>query len=177
MLFPHLSTDTAELRAIEAHGASGLRELLRTAGVTELPCLDLFAATLAGASEESVAAQFLVGAPPDGATAGAVSLFDLDLNSGHVRAGVCVDQRSGAETDATLLAVNYAFASWSVRKVYFWSSEEKIKGFTDADGAIVHEATLPEFLYAPEGLLNAHIFAVYRKDWLEFGVKSLGIRF
>ena len=123
-------------------------------------------------SMQEIAAQFFVRGGEERALLGYLSLHEFNPNSGYVKCAVTVDRNAPEEvhTAVVALAVNYAFAMWSIRKLYFWTPESEVRGLAATGAFPVREGTLPEHLL-DEGVLRAvHVFALYRAQWEETGV-------
>ena len=171
MLFPYVQTKRTTIRPTHAPDAVAVYDTLRSAGVGSLPSLEAFTRR----HGENIAAQFLV--EQRGEIAGISSLHHLDQNSRHVRLDLLLDPdraRHGVGVEATLLATNYAFAMWNLRKVYFWADTATPVGFNPHQPLVKLEATLPQHIdNGGDGLSDAYVFALYRDQWDEHGYPML----
>ncbi|WP_188193695.1 GNAT family protein [Nonomuraea sp. SYSU D8015] len=165
MIFPHLDVGRTALRCVDpldSKGAHGFLTEHGSGGGLSHEVLSVLWAVDLG----EVAAQFQVEARDTGRVAGLSVLQRLDLNGGHVQAGVFVDPADEeVRSAASALTVNYAFANWSVRKVYVWTVEEDLAELREASEIVRREATLREFVHDGGLLRDLTIFAVYREDW------------
>lgn len=117
---------------------------------------------------QAIVAQFALRSAD--APIGTATLFHLELNAGHVQLGV-VALPGPWRALATLLATNYAFANWRVRKVYVWSHEDSVEGLSGHSELARREASLTGFVHTGAEPVDAHVFAVYRDAWDEYGTK------
>ncbi|MBP2473513.1 hypothetical protein JOF53_002385 [Crossiella equi] len=147
-----------------------LHARLARTGVAGLPAPEVFEL----AHGRAVAAQFLVRQGHE--VAGVSTLCARDANAGHVRAEVLLDParaRDGVAMEAVLLTVNYAFAMWQVRKVYFHSPEDMPLDFGVNSVMVRKEGVLPAHLLVDGEPADLHVFALHRAEWEEFGVPLL----
>ncbi|MFB9968294.1 GNAT family N-acetyltransferase [Sinosporangium siamense] len=171
MLFPHVKTGRTLLRPADPPDGVTVYELLQKAGLENLSSAELFAMM----HLSDISAKFMVERRENGRTVGFASLHHLDQAGGHVQASVVTDESAasdGTAEEATMLVVNYAFAMWNIRKVYFWTADT---GF-EARSAFLkpaHEATLSEHLYDRGQLRDLYISAVYREQWVPEGPRTL----
>ncbi|MFI7443480.1 N-acetyltransferase [Nonomuraea indica] len=170
MIFPYLDAGTTALRPIDPLDGAAVHRFLSGHGLADAVSRDVLTELWASSPGE-VVAQFEVVPRDGGPPAGLSGLQRLDLNGGHVQAGVFVDPAAGAETGAAAaaLTVNYAFSSWSVRKVYVWTVEQAVGELSEVSGIVRREATLREFVYDGGELRDLNIFAVYREAWQSAG--------
>ncbi|MFD3688542.1 GNAT family N-acetyltransferase [Nocardiopsis sp. NPDC058631] len=112
-------------------------------------------------------ANFSIKSNGDDSSAGFSMLLDLDQDAGHVHTAVYIDPaaaRRGIGADATLLTVNYAFAMWNIRKVYFETTEASSGDF----GAMLDkspEATLKDYIFFRGNLWDLKVCALTRDEW------------
>jgi RimJ/RimL family protein N-acetyltransferase len=168
MLFPYVQTKRTALRPAHSGDGPTVYETLQKAGVTTLPERAAFDREHAG----NLAAQFFV--EQRGQVVGLTSLRDLDQTGQHVRAEILTDTgrgRMGVGAEVTLMTLNYAFAMWNVRKVYFWTTDAG--SLTGPPQLVRKEATLPSHAVRDGELSDVHVFAIYREDWQEHGAKLL----
>lgn len=121
---------------------------------------------------QDASAQFFVRGAEDRSVLGYTSLHQLSPHSGYVRCSLSVTREAPEQvhTAAVALTVNFAFAMWNVRKIYFWTPESEVRGLTATGATPELEGTLPEHLL-DEGTLRAvHVFALYRRQWEAAGV-------
>ncbi|MFG3440062.1 N-acetyltransferase [Nonomuraea sp. NPDC047897] len=170
MIFPHLDVGTTTLRPIDPLDGAGVHRFLDRHGLAGAVSRDVLTELWASSPGE-VAAQFEVAPRDGGPPAGLSGLHRLDLNGGHVQAGVFVDPAAGAETGAAAaaLTVNYAFSGWSVRKVYLWTVEQAVGELSGVSEIVRREATLRQFVHDRGELRDLNIFAVYREAWQSIG--------
>lgn len=185
MIFPYLDAGTTALRHIDPLDGAAAHRFLAGHGLADVVSREVLTELWASSPGE-VAAQFEVVPRDGGPPAGLSGLQRLDLNGGHVQAGVFVDPAAGTETGtetgagtgaetgaaaaaAAALTVNYAFSSWSVRKVYLWTVEQAVGELSEVSGIVRREATLREFVYDGGELRDLNIFAVYREAWQSAG--------
>ncbi|MGP3912333.1 GNAT family N-acetyltransferase [Nonomuraea sp. 10N515B] len=170
MLFPHVETKRTALRPAHSSDGPTVYETLQKAGIATLPERAAFEREHAG----NLAAQFFV--EQRGQVVGLTSLRDLDQAGRHIRAEILTDAgrgRMGLGAEVTLMTVNYAFAMWNVRKVYFWTTDAEARNFTGPPQLVRKEATLPGHAVENGELTDVHVFAIYREDWEEYGTKLL----
>lgn len=172
MLFPHTKTRRTLLRHANPPEGVTAHDLLLKAGLNDLPSAEVFAALYA----KEVSAQFTVERQDTDQVVGYVSFHHLDLSGRHVRASFLTDPATagnGVGAEVILLTINYAFAMWNVRKIYFWTVEPDFKILHTSYDSDHKEATLPEHLYDRGELRDVHIYAVYREYWEEHGADLL----
>lgn len=164
MLFPYTETRRTLLRpATSADGREDYRIELRL-GFNALPTLDEFMSAYA----QHFAAHFAIHCHEEDEVLGFSSLFNLDP-AGHIEAGLYTDPARAARgigAEAALLTVNYAFAMWNIRKVFFraTSASTASLGGTMA-GMARQEAVFPEHIFFQGQLWDVSYFAVYRQQW------------
>ena len=100
---------------------------------------------------------------------GLVGCYDLDLENGNVWLGVVPDARR-AEPElvlhGTLLATQYAFATWNLRKVYFKVAEGTALAPMDVVLRLAGvEGRLRQHLYHRGRFLDVAILAVSHPAW------------
>lgn len=167
IVFPHIVTRAVRLASTAERSGEAVHDELSRHGLGGLPSRDVFA-SLWPKEFEGVAAQFLAEEPGSGRVGGYVSLHSLNPLGRYVKCSVAADPEvlgSEGVAHAHALAVNYAFAMWNIRKVYFWVVDSGLPALR-ASGVEVHrEGTLPEYVLDGERLRSARIFAVYREAW------------
>ncbi|MEU4806641.1 GNAT family protein [Actinosynnema sp. NPDC023587] len=173
MLFPYVESKRIVLRPATGADGAEVYDVLFRAGAPGLPALDVFLDRF----ERGVQAQFLVYRRDSDDLVGHAALSDLAV-AGHVRAAVfaAADPGEGIAADAAALLVNFAFAMWRIRKVYFESHLADLAefGFTGDRAAVVRtEAVLPEHLWFRGRLWDQYVHAVYREHWDVDGVELL----
>lgn len=172
MLFPHTKTRRTVLRHANPPEGVTAHDLLLKAGLTDLPSAEVFAALYT----KEVSAQFTVERQDTEQVVGYVSFHHLDLSGRHVRASFLTDPATagnGVGAEVILMTINYAFAMWNVRKIYFWTVEPDFQILHTPFDSNHKEATLPEHLYDRGALRDVHIHAVYREYWEEHGADLL----
>lgn len=167
IIFPHVSTPLVELVPTRVRFGDAVLDELAERGLTGLPSRDVFT-SLWPKEYERVAAQFLIRLGEGGGVVGYASLHSLGLNSRHVDCSVAADpSRTG---DAVLahayaLAINYAFAMWSVRKINFWTVERSLPALCTVSSNVVREGLLTEYVLDEGRLRDVSVFAVFRDGW------------
>ncbi|WP_218952244.1 GNAT family N-acetyltransferase [Amycolatopsis anabasis] len=173
MLFPHVESKRVLLRPATAEDGPKVYEILFQSGRSTLPTLEVFLQNFS----RGVAAQFLVQRRDSDHVVGFSSLSEL-TPAGHVQAAVHTDaeQSEGISADAAALTVNFAFAMWRIRKVYFQTHEADLTGlgFTgEYASAVRQEAVLPDHLYFQGKLWDMYVHAIYREEWDVQGTELL----
>lgn len=175
VILPHTLVPGTSLEVARARTGREIHRELAGLGVAGLPSGEAFASTALwpNGHRSHVSAQFFVRDTGADAPVGYVSLHELSPHSGYVKCSVAVDASAaeGVRAAATLLPVNYAFAMWNIRKVYFWTPEPGVPGLGAAGADATREGTLPEHLLQGGELRAVHIFALYRRQWEESGVE------
>lgn len=185
MIFPYTAAAGWELSPVPERTGPQIHAELSGLGLRDLPDADVFAAgalwpngpylEVPGrftSERPAPSAHFAVRDTAESRTAGHVALHELSPQGGHVKCSVAVDGAVGGDTAleaAAVLAVNYAFATWRLRKVYLWSLDRTPPGLDRAGVPYTEEAALPEHVKAGGLLHTAHVFAVYRDDWDRVG--------
>jgi RimJ/RimL family protein N-acetyltransferase len=174
LLFPYVETRRVRLRAALASDGTDNYEFFLRNGMNNLPNLDMFLAAYSrdlashSAYSRDLAAHFVIQQRRDNMDVGFGGLFELSP-AGHVEVGLYTDLNKadiGIGAEATLLFINYAFATWRVRKVYMRTTEASLRFFGGTLASISrHEAVLPEHQYFRGMLWDVYIYAVYRPDW------------
>ncbi|WP_062346031.1 GNAT family N-acetyltransferase [Herbidospora yilanensis] len=169
MLFPHTESGQIELRPAGAKDAARVYEILFRLGHGGLPLLDRYADSFG----QGLSACFLVHRKDTGEVAGFSTLSEPSV-AGHVTAEVHLGgQPDEIRRDAAVLTVNFAFAMWRIKKVYFHAIDPSPAGigFAGPDAAVVEaEAVLPRHTYFHGRTWDVHVFAVYRERWDDHGV-------
>lgn len=110
---------------------------------------------------------------PNGTRAGYVVAYGSDSTSGHVYIGTIMDRpyvATGMGVQATLLFLEYLFATWPFHKVYFEVPEYNLDWISKSvRGFLQQEGVLREHLWYGDRRWNVGIYAVYRSDWYEHG--------
>lgn len=179
-LFPHVETRRMRLRPASAAEGTENYEIFLRNGMNNLPNLDMW---LAAYSRDfaahsiylrDLAAHFIIQQLRDNADVGFAGLAELSP-AGHCELGLYTDLRKadiGIGAEATLLLLNYAFATWRVRKVYMRTTDAAI-GFFGGTLATMcrREAVLKEHQYFRGRLWDIYLYAVHRTDWDERGAQ------
>jgi RimJ/RimL family protein N-acetyltransferase len=173
VLYPYVESKRILLRPATAQDGPKVYEILFRAGRSALPTLDVFMQSFA----KGAAAQFLVERRDTGDIVGYTSLTDLSV-AGHVRLDVHADAETleGIVSDAAALTINFAFAMWRIRKLYFHTHETGLSGLGfdgDYAAAVREEAVFPDHLYFQGKLWDMHVFAIYRDKWDVHGTEFL----
>jgi RimJ/RimL family protein N-acetyltransferase len=173
VLYPYVESKRILLRPATAQDGPQIYEILFRAGRSALPTLDVFMQNFA----KGVAAQFLVERRDTGEIIGHTSLSDLSV-AGHVRLDVHTDAEAveGIVADAAALTINFAFAMWRIRKLYFHTHETSLSGLGfegEYASAAREEAVFPNHLYFQGKLWDMHVFAIYRDQWDVHGTEYL----
>ena len=164
-IFPHIETPRIQLRpASAAADGPAFYRLLLQLGINTLPTQEDFVSAYC----RDFAAYFAIRRREEGDEIGFCALFQLDP-AGHVEVGVYTDpSRNGSSlgAEAALLTINYAFAMWNIRKIYYRASGASLPSI----GGIVidlarKEGLLPGHQYFRGQLWDMHIFAIYREQW------------
>jgi len=148
-----------------------LYDLLLDLGLNTLPTLDQWMD--GGIASQNANAQFVVHRVADDAIIGFSALYELDANAGHIKVGVytCAGASGlGIGAEACILTLNYAFAMWNVRKVYFHTTDASLPSLGRTLGKIAHrEAVLLDHQFFRGRLWDTHIYAIHRSDWESIG--------
>jgi len=173
-LFPHVETQRVKLRAATASDGTDNYELFLRNGMNNLPNLDMFLAAYSrdlashSAYSRDLAAHFVIRQRRNDTDVGFGGLFELSP-AGHVEVGLYTEPAKadvGIGAEATLLFINYAFATWRVRKVYARTTDAALRLFGGTLASIARrEAVLPEHQYFRGLLWDVYIYAFYRADW------------
>lgn len=174
LLFPYVETRRVRLRAASASDGTDTYELFLRNGMNNLPNMDMFLAAYSrefaahSAYARDLAAHFAIQQRRNEVDVGFGNLFELSP-AGHIEVGLYTDLTKadvGIGAEATLLLINYAFATWRVRKVYARTTDAALRFFGGTLGSIARrEAVLPEHQYFRGLLWDIYIYAIYRADW------------
>lgn len=169
MLFPHTESRKIELRPAGVKDAARVYEILFRLGHGGLPLLDRFTESFG----RGLSASFLVHRKDSGDVVGFTTLSEPSV-AGHLTAEVHLGgQPDEVRRDAAALTVNFAFAMWRTRKVYFHATDPSPEsvGFSGPYAAVVDaEAVLPKHTYFHGRVWDVHVLAIYRERWDEHGV-------
>jgi RimJ/RimL family protein N-acetyltransferase len=172
VLFPYTESKRITLRPATVDDGKLIYEVLFRLGRSTLPTVDAF---LNGFGK-GVGAYFLIYSRDTGEMVGFTEVVDLSP-AGHVRVAVHVaaGQDSAVTTDATALTVNFAFANWRIRKVYFRASESDpaALGLPARDGLIRTEGVFPDHLFFQGRLWDMHVYSIAREQWDTHGTDLL----
>lgn len=173
LIRPILSSRRAILRPADANDGAILYQLLLEHGLTTLPSFTEWITH--GLAFQGAAAQFVVRRRSDEKLVGYTSLHKLNLAAGHVETGVYATDEIdevGIGAEAIWLTINYAFAMWPVRKVYFHTTEASRRKHWGGKVAGIsrEEAVLPDHQYFLGRHWDVYICAIYRDDWLAVGL-------
>ncbi|MFF4616658.1 hypothetical protein [Nonomuraea jabiensis] len=170
MLFPHAESALIQLKPATVADGRAIYDVLFELGRVTLPTVDAYLDVFT----RGVAAQFLVVNKGSGEVAGFTELSEA-TPAGHVQAAVNIrrGQDEKIAADAAVLTINFAFAMWRIRKVYFQTHEEGLAslGFSGERALLVRqEATLADHLYFQGRTWDMHIHSIRREQWDEQGV-------
>ncbi|GAA0821067.1 GNAT family N-acetyltransferase [Streptosporangium amethystogenes subsp. fukuiense] len=172
MLFPYTESRQIELRPAGVKDAAKVYDILFRLGHSGLPVIDRFVDTFG----QGLSACFLVHRKDTGEVVGFSTLSEL-APAGHLKADVhLAGQPDEIRMDVVALTVNFAFAMWRTRKVYFHATDPGIEnlGFAEPHALMVEaEAVLPRHTYFHGQVLDVHVFAIYREAWDVHGVDLL----
>jgi RimJ/RimL family protein N-acetyltransferase len=164
-IFPYIETPRIQLRPASAAGdGPAFYRLLLQLGINTLPTEEDFVSAYC----RDFAAYFAVQRKEPADEIGFSALFQLDP-AGHVEVGVYTDPaRNGPSlgAEAALLTINYAFAMWNIRKIYYRATGASLPYI---GGMVIDlarkEGLLPGHQYFRGKLWDMHIFAIYREQW------------
>ncbi|MDX3195172.1 hypothetical protein PV458_42815 [Streptomyces sp. MN03-5084-2B] len=167
MLSPHTESRLVTLRPAGVEDAAQVYEILFRLGSAGLPLIDQFVESFG----EGKAACFLVHRKDTGQLIGVSSLSDL-APAGHVRAEIELVAESTDELRAEVnaLTVNFAFAMWRTRKVYFHLTTPDAGELGLGADLPREEVVLSDYTYFHGRLWDVHVVAIYREDWDEAGL-------
>lgn len=163
-IFPHMKSRRIVLQPKSTTPTVEDYNLILRLGLDSTSNFDSF---LAAMTKKSIEANFSIKLNGDDSPAGFSMLLDLDQDAGHVHTAVYLDPamaRQGIGADATLLTVNYAFAMWNIRKVYFETTEASSGNF----GAMLEkppEAILKDYIFFRGHLWDLKVYALTRDEW------------
>lgn len=171
MLFPHLKSASARLVPIRTEDGRRAYDLLLRAGVGSPPTLDAFLAQFGKGGKAQFVAETHEGTP-----VAFVSLRDLATAARRVHADLRLDLAyagTGIGAEIAMLAVNYAFAMWDLRKVCVEATSEEFDalGLTGEQAKLFEEeAVLRDHVYQQGQFWDLHAYAVSRETWERVGV-------
>ncbi|MBK1787877.1 GNAT family protein [Prauserella cavernicola] len=171
MLFPHVESKRVLLRPASKQDGRTAYDILFRIGRTPLPVVDSYMdGFLQGA-----AAQLLLQNKDSGDIVGFTEVSEPS-DAGHAQVSVHIDRAQSEEIaiDAAALTVNFAFAMWRIRKVYFHTHEESLAdlGFVgDYAELVTHEAVLADHMYFQGRHWDMHIHSISRNRWDEHGTE------
>ncbi|TKK87212.1 GNAT family N-acetyltransferase [Herbidospora galbida] len=177
MLFPHAQSERVNLKPAGTDDGRTAYDVLFSLGRTALPTVDTYLERFG----KGVAAAFLVELRDTGETVGLCELSEPSP-AGHVQAAVHIrrGQDRSVAADAALLTVNFAFAMWRIRKVYFQTHEADLEslGFHGERAKLVRrEAVLADHLYFQGRTWDMHVHSIQREMWDAQGAEIVnGIR-
>lgn len=122
----------------------------------------------------NTSAAFLVNADDGSDTepvlVGLLQIHSLDLRSKHAHISYVVSKEhrlSGWTIEAVILATNYAFSMWPLRKLYLQTRASNLEQFASAAGRVMtEEARLRDHLIAGDSHEDLVQFAITRDDYL-----------
>ncbi|GLU50021.1 hypothetical protein Nans01_43720 [Nocardiopsis ansamitocini] len=158
------------LPASREHGSDFYDCILKT-GLEPLPPLEDFL-SMFDDLPETVAAAFAVQLRGSGEILGIASLRERDP-AGHLKLGISMDVDKlpyGVGTEAMMLLVNYAFATWDdIRKVYIQTTDASMHRFKSSLSATPKEATFPKHVFLMGRLWDMHCYSISRESWKREG--------
>lgn len=163
-IFPHMKSRRITLQPKSTSPTPEDYNLILKLGLDSTSNFESFSAAM---QKKSIDANFSIRLNGDDSAAGFSMLLDLDQDAGHVHTAVYIDPaaaRQGIGADATLLTVNYAFAMWNIRKVYFETTDASSGDF----GAMLEkppEATLNDYIFFRGRLWDLKVYALTRDEW------------
>lgn len=170
-LQPVLRSSRIYLRPATRADGTTLYGLLLDLGLNTLPTLDQWID--GGIASRNANAQFVIHRVSDESVVGFSALYELDGNAGHIKAGVYTgpnDHAPGVGAEACIFTINYAFAMWNLRKVYFHTTEASLGSLGQALSRVAQqEAVLPEYQYFRGRLWDLYIYAIHRSEWETVG--------
>lgn len=171
MIFPHVQSRNAALNVARTMDTAGIHRLLSDMGVPGLPGTGALGELLP-TDPAGFAAQFRIGPPGGGTAFGFSVLHGLSAQNQHVHAGLfgCAG-REGPMLEAGALTVNYAFSMWNLRKIYFWTLDERVRPLAECPVPLHREGTLVEYVSDEGRLRDVNIFALYRQEWVADGLE------
>ncbi|MFJ6018024.1 hypothetical protein ACIQFP_01625 [Nocardiopsis alba] len=174
MILPHIHTPGIALEATRTRTGREVHAEFADRGVRGIDRRDVLSSPTIWPNRrmQEISAQFFVRVGEERALLGYVSLHEFNPNSGYVKCAVTVDREAPEDvhTAVVALTVNYAFAMWSIRKLYFWTPEPEVRGLAATGAVPAREGTLPEHLLDEGTLRPVNVFALYRAQWEETGV-------
>lgn len=172
MLYPHIATRRIRFRPATADDAPTTYDILFRNGRGALPMLDDYVAGFG----EGLSACFMIHDVESGELLGFSTLSDLKP-AGHLRAEVNLrlGVREDVRSEANALTVNFAFAMWRTRKVYFEVADPALAriGFGSHRKAMRSEAVLPDYVFLHGKVQDVHVISYSRDDWDVHGLDFL----
>src|SRR5690606_11398436 len=107
---------------------------------------------------------------------GFCSLQGLSPAGHHIEGGIYLSPEAssnGIGAEASLLLINYAFAMWNVRKVYFRTTEASLSSIGGDLKVSQKEGILSGHQYFSGKHWDEHVFAIYRDEWDEFCAQAV----
>jgi RimJ/RimL family protein N-acetyltransferase len=176
LLFPHLQS--IRVRLSPARFDDGVRayEIMLRAGMGTMPTLDAFLETFGKGGK----AQFIAEMRETGEAIGHVVLRDRNT-AGHIHVDIHLDvgaADTGVGAEIAMLALNYAFAMWDLRKAYLEATSKGLSalGLSDEQRKLLtEEAILRDHVYQQGRLWDQHILSVDRETWEREGAEPAGL--
>lgn len=171
-IFPVLETPRVRLRPATRADSAAFYDVLLDLGLSTLPTLDQWTDGALGLRD--AAAPFAVHRRSDDHLLGFTALYQLDPNARHVKAGVYAryEEARGLAAEASILTLNYGFAMWDLRKIYFHTTEASLQHYGGTIAKVARqEAILPEHLFFRGRLWDVYIYAISRDAWADRGAR------
>ena len=116
----------------------------------------------------NVLVQFLI-TDKEGAPIGHAFAYDANQRDGHASIAILVDgghRGQGWTLESMTLFVNYVFAVWNFRKLYFDSIDFNYQSFASGAGRYFREeGCLRDHTFYDGKYVDKYILALYRDDW------------
>ncbi|MFG3440074.1 GNAT family N-acetyltransferase [Nonomuraea sp. NPDC047897] len=176
MLIPHVITRRTTLVPVDPVVAGpDVRRVLDSEGLARLPDLEAFLATGTDDAAET-AAQFFVVRTDTGDKVGFASMTHLDTALGQVRVDVVTDPLRtgfGISLEATMLVVNYAFATWEIGKIYFCATPRNFDTLAAFPAMITEEVEPPAQVRDLGTAHGLRVLSIHRDRWEKYGTRFL----
>ncbi len=159
-LVPHLSTRRTRLQAATRADLARFADTTMRTGIESVR-------TPAAAPMRMPEAAFVVTRRTDGEYLGFTTLHGLDT-SGHIRCGIYLDPRTaqlGIGAEVVHMTLNYAFATFPVRKVIAQTTEASFASFGVGRNDRTEAAVLVGHLYFRGQSWDLYTFEVGRREW------------
>ncbi|WP_188193706.1 GNAT family N-acetyltransferase [Nonomuraea sp. SYSU D8015] len=175
MLFPHTIARRTSLLQTEPVGGTALRTVLEREKLDLLPDLEVFLSTSTD-DPVKIAALFFVVRSDTEEKIGFGSISHLDTELGQIRIDVIADPdrtEFGISLEATMLVVNYAFATWDVGKIYFCATPRNFETLSMFPAMIMEEPEPPAYLRESGTEHGLRVLSIHRDRWEKYGTRFL----